>query len=46
MEGRVETLWDPSHPSIAQVGLIADDSGKTRVTIWRSSDAPWIEEGE
>jgi ssDNA-binding replication factor A large subunit len=44
--GRVETLWDPSHPSIAQVGLIADESGQTRVTIWQKSDAPWIAEGE
>ncbi|SDY86275.1 DNA-binding protein [Halopenitus persicus] len=46
IDGRVETLWDPSHPSIAQVGLIADDSGQTRVTIWKASDAPWIAEGE
>src|SRR6056297_389226 len=46
IEGRVETLWDPSHPSIAQVGLIADDSDQTRVTIWEASDAPWIKEGE
>ncbi|MFB1066255.1 DNA-binding protein [Natrinema sp. H-ect4] len=46
IEGRVETLWDPSHPSIAQVGLIADESGQTRVTIWEKSGAPWIEEGE
>lgn len=46
IEGCVETLWDPSHPSIAQVGLIADDSGQTRVTIWEKSGAPWIEEGE
>jgi ssDNA-binding replication factor A large subunit len=46
IEGRVETLWDPSHPSIAQVGLVADDSGKTRVTIWKASDAPWIAEGQ
>ncbi|WP_226042979.1 DNA-binding protein [Natrinema sp. DC36] len=45
IEGRVETLWDPSHPSIAQVGLIADDSGQTRVTIWEKSGAPWIDEG-
>ena len=26
IEGHVEILWDPSHPSIAQVGLIADES--------------------
>ena len=46
IEGRVEVLWDPSHPSIAQVGLIADDSGQTRVTICKASNAPWIKEGE
>ena len=44
--GTVEKLWTPSHPSIAQVGLIADESGQTRVTIWEKSNAPWIEEGE
>jgi len=46
IEGRVKTLWDPSHPSIAQMGLIADESGQTRVTIWKASEAPWIAEGE
>ncbi|WP_142859845.1 SOSS complex subunit B family protein [Salinigranum halophilum] len=46
IEGRVETLWVPSHPSIAQVGLVADDSGRTRVTIWKRSEAPRIREGE
>ncbi|GAB7010716.1 SOSS complex subunit B family protein [Halorubrum trueperi] len=46
IEGEVEVLWDPSHPSIAQVGLIADDSGQTRVTIWKASEAPWIAEGD
>ncbi|QKY16308.1 OB-fold nucleic acid binding domain-containing protein [Halorubrum sp. CBA1229] len=44
--GRVKTLWSPSHPSIAQVGLIADETGQTRVTIWKASEAPWIAEGE
>ncbi|TKX72437.1 SOSS complex subunit B family protein [Halorubrum sp. GN11GM_10-3_MGM] len=46
IEGRVEVLWDADSPAIAQVGLIADDSGKTKVTIWKASDASWIEEGE
>ena len=46
IDGRVKTLWNPSHPSIAQVGLIADESGQTRVTIWKASEAPWIAEGE
>jgi len=46
IEGRVEVLWDADSPAIAQVGLIADDSGKTKVTSWVASDQPWIEEGE
>jgi len=46
IEGCVEALWEPSHVSIAQVGLIADDSGQTRVTIWKASDAPRIKEGQ
>jgi ssDNA-binding replication factor A large subunit len=46
IEGTVEVLWDPSHPSIAQVGRIADDSDQTRVTVWKASNAPWIDEGE
>ncbi|QZP39381.1 SOSS complex subunit B family protein [Halobaculum magnesiiphilum] len=46
IEGRIEVLWDSDSPAIAQVGLIADDSGKTKVTIWEKSNAPWIREGE
>ncbi len=46
IDRRVKTLCDPSHPSIAQVGLIADESGQTRVTIWKASEAPWIAEGD
>ncbi len=46
IEWRVEILWDPSRASIAQVDVIADGSGQTRVTIWKSSDALWIEEGK
>ncbi|GAA5434829.1 hypothetical protein Hjap01_04321 [Haloarcula japonica] len=46
VEGRIEVLWDSDSPAIAQVGLIADESGKTKVTIWEKSNAPWIEEGE
>jgi len=46
IEGTVTQLWDPSSPSIAQVGLIEDDSGKTKLTSWVASDQPWIKEGE
>jgi len=44
--GQVEELWVPSHPSIAQVGLIGDETGRTRLTIWERSDAPLIKKGE
>ncbi|XVH33803.1 DNA-binding protein (plasmid) [Haloferacaceae archaeon DSL9] len=46
IEGRVTQLWDPSSSAISQVGLIEDDSGKTKFTSWVASDQPWIEEGE
>jgi len=46
IEGRVETLWDSDSPAIQQVGLVADESGQTKVTIWKASDASWVEEGE
>ncbi|KPN29411.1 replication factor A [Halolamina pelagica] len=46
IDGRVETLWESDSPAIQQVGLIVDESGQTKVTIWKASDAPWIEEGE
>ena len=46
VEGRIEVLWESDSPAIAQVGLIADESGQTKVTIWEKSNAPWIEEGE
>jgi ssDNA-binding replication factor A large subunit len=46
VEGRVEVLWDSNSPAIAQVGLIEDESGKTKITVWEKSNQPWIEEGE
>ena len=46
IEGRMTQLWESDSPAIAQVGLIEDDSGKTKLTSWVASDQPWIEEGE
>jgi len=46
ISGRVTQLWDADSPAIQQVGLIEDDTGQTKLTIWKASDAPWIEEGE
>lgn len=38
--------WDPATPAISQVGLLADDTGQLKVTIWTKSDQPRINEGE
>ena len=46
IEGRVKVLWDAKSTAIAQVGLIEDDSGTTKVTVWRRSNQPAIAEGE
>jgi ssDNA-binding replication factor A large subunit len=46
IEGRVTQLWNPSHPRIAQVGLIEDESGRTKVTVWKRSNQPLMREGE
>jgi len=46
IEGTVTQLWEPSSSAISQVGLIEDESGRTKVTIWEKSNAPWIKEGE
>jgi hypothetical protein len=46
IEGRVATLWESSSPAIQQVGLIEDDSGRTKFTVWERSNQPWMDEGE
>jgi len=46
IEGTIGVLWEPAHPSINQVGLIADESGRTKFTSWIRSDAPMVEEGD
>ena len=46
VEGTIQTLWDPSAHSIQQVGLIADETGRTKFTVWRKSDQPIVEVGE
>ncbi|WP_267648218.1 DNA-binding protein, partial [Halolamina litorea] len=46
VSGVVTTLWDPSSPAIQQVGLIEDESGKTKLTVWSRSAQPVVEEGE
>ncbi|GCF15739.1 DNA-binding protein [Haloarcula mannanilytica] len=46
VEGEITQLWDPSDTSISQVGLIEDDSGKIKFTIWEKSRKTVVSEGE
>jgi len=46
IEGEIEVLWEPTSAAIAQVGLIADETGETKVTVWEKSNQPWMDEGE
>ncbi|WP_123539252.1 DNA-binding protein [Halosimplex salinum] len=46
VQGEITQLWDPSDTSISQVGLIEDDSGKIKFTIWEASRKTVVSEGE
>ncbi len=38
-------LWEPRSDSIAQVGLLGDETGTIKFTAWATSDLPELEEG-
>jgi hypothetical protein len=44
--GTVSVLWEPSNPAIQQVGLVEDESGRTKFTVWKASRAPMVDEDE
>jgi hypothetical protein len=46
IRGEVKTLWENSSSKIAQVGLIEDESGCTKFTVWERSGKPEVCEGE
>jgi ssDNA-binding replication factor A large subunit len=46
VEGTVTELWAPSSPAIAQVGLIEDESGRTKFTVWEKSGKTVVREGQ
>lgn len=45
IEGKVVALSAPASPSIAQSGIIADESGAIRFVAWAKSNAPALAEG-
>jgi hypothetical protein len=45
IEGEVKTLFEPSG-AIQQVGLIGDETARTKFTVWKRSRLPTVREGE
>jgi replication factor A1 len=43
---KVVELWEPQSEAIAQVGLLGDESGRTKFVSFETSDLPAIDEGE
>ena len=43
---QVADLWEPGHESIAQVGLLGDESGTMKFVAFDTSDLPELEEGQ
>jgi replication factor A1 len=43
---KVVELWEPRSDSIAQVGLLGDDTGRIKFTSWAKSDLPTLEDGD
>jgi len=43
---KVDQLWEPNSDSIAQVGLVGDESGKIKFVSFETSDLPEIKEGQ
>ena len=45
VRAKVVELWEPRSESIAQVGLLGDESGTVKFVAFRTSDLPELEEG-
>jgi replication factor A1 len=46
VKGKVVQLWENSHESIEQAGLLGDPTGVIKFTNWASSELPDMEEGK
>lgn len=46
VEGRIVELWASSSPAIQQVGLLEDETGRTKFTVWTKSKQPTVDEGQ
>ncbi|MEA1985623.1 MAG: replication protein A [Euryarchaeota archaeon] len=46
IKAKVVQLWDNSHESISQVGLVGDKTGTIKFTKWTRDDLPDVEDGK
>ena len=42
VEGTVTTLFEPSTPTQQQVGILKDESGTVKLTVWRSAEVETV----
>jgi len=46
IKARVVQLWENTHESISQVGLLGDETGIIKFTEWKNAELPGLEQGE
>ncbi len=46
LRGKVVQLWESNHESLAQVGLLGDESGTIKFKKWTKAALPQVEEGK
>lgn len=46
LKAKVIQLWENNHESISQVGLLGDETGIIKFTIWKNAELPELEQGE
>ncbi|MCQ1535609.1 replication protein A [Methanosarcina sp. KYL-1] len=46
MKVKVIQLWENTHESISQVGLLGDETGIIKFTKWQNTELPDLEQGE
>ncbi|HTY90020.1 MAG TPA: replication factor A [Methanocella sp.] len=46
LKAKVVQLWENEKASIAQAGLLGDDTGTIKFVVWTKSDLPPVEEGK
>ena len=46
LKAKVIQIWENTHDSISQVGLLGDETGIIKFTIWKNAELPELEQGD